>query len=183
MDRRWIAAFILVAATLQACAPSNEQPPRGASAELLALHAAASTPEGQYRLGQAYALDIVTPYDEERSLYWFRQAAQAGYAPAQYEMGGHFALSGMMEDDGQAAAWFRAAAEQGYPPAQAALGMRYAEGHLSGSPDPLEAYVRLRLAADGGEEVESLLHRLVEQLSAEDRALAQRIHRQREREY
>jgi uncharacterized protein len=60
---------------------------------------------------------------------WYREAAEQGYAPAQYKLG-------FMNENGQgaplsleaAAIWYRKAAEQGYAFGQYARGVLYEKG-------------------------------------------------------
>ena len=58
-----------------------------------------------------------------------RQAAEAGDAKAQYELGRRYAYGiGVPEDHKQSVHWFRKAAEQNYAPAQFYLGIWYRDG-------------------------------------------------------
>ena len=80
---------------------------------------------------------------------WFRQAAQRGFARAQYNLGVLYANGdGVPRDASQAAQWFRQAANQEDPKAQYNLGLLYAEG-VGVSQDYGEAYVWFTLAALG----------------------------------
>jgi hypothetical protein len=63
--------------------------------------------------------------DPKAAATLLRRAAEAGYAPAQYQMGWLY-LAGYQAvaiDEAEAVRWWRRAAEQGYPPAQARLGL------------------------------------------------------------
>ena len=56
--------------------------------------------------------------DYEQAVYWFRKAAEQGYAKGQYCLGECYLNGkGVKEDSQQAEQWFRKAAEQGYEPA------------------------------------------------------------------
>ena len=57
------------------------------------------------------------------------QAAEQGFAAAQYNLGLMYANGqGVHQDDAQAVQWYRKAAEQGYAQAQYNLGVRYDNG-------------------------------------------------------
>jgi TPR repeat protein len=79
-----------------------------------------------------------------------REAAEQGYAEAQFTLGGEYALGhGVPRDYGEAAKWYRKAAEQGYARAQFSLGFSYYFGH--GVPqDYGEAAKWYRKAAEQG---------------------------------
>jgi len=83
----------------------------------------------------------------------YRQAAEAGNARAQYQLGRAYSNGeGVAEDFAQAMKWFRLGADQGHPYAQNNLGWMYHNGR--GVPkDPQEAMKWYRLAADQGEDV------------------------------
>ena len=91
------------------------------------------------------------PRDIAEAVKWLRNAAEQGYAAAQYALGnacynGH----GVPKDGTEAVNWFRKAAEQGYAPAQRILGRMYCTG--DGVPkEPAEAVKWLRKAADQGD--------------------------------
>jgi len=58
--------------------------------------------------------------DETNALYWYRKAADQGYAPGQYNLGVMYRMGqgGVAKDEGTAVHWYRLAAEQGFAPAQ-----------------------------------------------------------------
>jgi hypothetical protein len=64
---------------------------------------------------------------------WTRQAAEQGYAEAQFNLGVFYALGrGVPQDSGQALVWYRKAAEQGHQEAQKSLAaMSQAGGGVS----------------------------------------------------
>jgi len=85
--------------------------------------------------------------DEAEAARWYRQAAEKGYAPAQYDLAVFYAVGrGVTLDAAQAITWYRRAAEQGDSLAQYNLGMRYFEGNGVGK-NLVEAYQWLSLAA------------------------------------
>jgi len=79
---------------------------------------------------------------------FYRKAADAGYAPAQYNLAYLYENGlGVERDPSKAAAWYRKAAEHGDPEAQNNLGTLYASGQ--GVPrDDAEAVRWYRLAAE-----------------------------------
>jgi class 3 adenylate cyclase len=79
-----------------------------------------------------------------------RQAAEQGFANAQYALGKAYRDGHHTPRDAKAAAaWFERAAEQGYAPAQRNAGLQYAEGR-GVAPDPARAAVWLTLAGQQG---------------------------------
>ncbi len=86
--------------------------------------------------------------DYSAAAQYYRKAAEAGYAPAQYNLAHLYENGlGVEHDLGQAAAWYRKAAEQGDPEAQNNLGTLYASGQGVPRSDT-EAVHWYRLAAD-----------------------------------
>ncbi len=72
-------------------------------------------------------------YDREfkytQAVYWYRKAAEQGFARAQANLGNCYWLGyGVKGDEVQAVSWWRKAAEQGDAYAQYRLGECYAEG-------------------------------------------------------
>jgi len=106
----------------------------------------------QLNLGLAYLNALGgLPTDETQAVYWFRKAAEQGYAEAQYRLGEAYAqgLGELPRDYTQALYWYRKAAEQGHPEAQYAVGTLYANGQ--GVPrNDTEAADWLRKAAEQG---------------------------------
>ena len=90
------------------------------------------------------------PEDDIQAAYWWRKAAEQGFAEAQFNLGNRYAKGeGVPEDDVQAAYWWRKAAEQGVAAAQFNLGNRYAKGE--GVPeDDVQAAYWWRKAAEQG---------------------------------
>jgi TPR repeat protein len=86
--------------------------------------------------------------DYSAAAQFYRKAADAGYAPAQYNLAHSYENGlGVERDLSQAAAWYRKAAEQGDPEAQNNLGTLYASGQGVPRSDA-EAVRWYRLAAD-----------------------------------
>ena len=91
--------------------------------------------------------------DEATTVRETRQAAEAGDADAQYNLGGRYVNGeGTPQDFGEAYRWYQLAAEQGHAMAQAVLGGMYflGRGILK---DDLEAVRWFRRAAEQGNEV------------------------------
>ena len=93
--------------------------------------------------GLGTAKDVVVAAD------WYRKAAAAGIASAQYNLGVFYQLgSGVPHDNGQALKYHRLAAEQGHSRAQNNLGTLYYTG-AGIARDPIEAWMWLTLATRG----------------------------------
>lgn len=88
--------------------------------------------EAQARLGELYAKGKnynFRPY-EEKSLAWYRKAAEQGHAGAQFAVGEACRNgSGTELDRVAAAGWYRKAAEQGHAEAQYRLALMYHDGN------------------------------------------------------
>lgn len=99
----------------------------------LAAMAASGNPEAQKLLGDKLEAEYQenNPDGYERSqhdneaLFWYKQAAEAGNAEAQYIMG---ELGYKEEDEKSALEWLTRAAKQGHPSAQLRLGYMYGYG-------------------------------------------------------
>ena len=109
--------------------------------------------EAQVRLGELYAKGKnynFRPY-EEKSLAWYRKAAEQGHAGAQFAVGEACRNGSGTELDRVAAAdWYRKAAEQGHAEAQYRLALMYHDG--DGVPRDKAEVIRLfRMAAEGGD--------------------------------
>ena len=82
-----------------------------------------------YRRGVQLAEGDGVEKDETAAAKFYREAAEAGFAPAQYALACLYAGGrGMKRDLKQAAFWYRKAADQGDPEAQNNLGALYAKG-------------------------------------------------------
>ena len=109
--------------------------------------------EAQARLGELYAKGKncnFRPY-EEKSLAWYRKAAEQGHAGAQFAVGEACRNgSGIPRDKDEALRWYRKAAEQGHAEAQYRLALMYHDG--DGVPMDKAEVIRLfRMAAKGGD--------------------------------
>ena len=109
--------------------------------------------EAQARLGELYAKGKncnFRPY-EEKSLAWYRKAAEQGHAGAQFAVGEACRNgSGTELDRVAAAGWYRKAAEQGHAEAQYRLALMCHDG--DGVPMDKAEVIRLfRMAAEGGD--------------------------------
>jgi TPR repeat protein len=86
----------------------------------------------QYALGKMYAYSGGHGHlesDPVEAMKWYRKAAEAGHAHAQYEFGRRCAKGeGVERNDEEAVKWFRAAAEQGDAKARYELGEAYRFG-------------------------------------------------------
>src|SRR5690606_26791536 len=108
--------------------------------------AALGEPEGVYRLA------LLAAGDDAERLVVARKAAEAGYAPAQYELAVHFLQGGGAPDAGagsQGVAWLTKAAGQGHARAQFDLAVVYRDGiHVPS--DDASFLLWLRQAAENG---------------------------------
>jgi len=78
----------------------------------------------------AFATLMVTGVakDAEQAVSWYRRAADAGDADAQFSLGGCYSQGdGVAKDAEQAVSWYRRAADAGDADAQFNLGVCYAE--------------------------------------------------------
>lgn len=107
-------------------------------------------PEEQYNLACKYQGGDGVPKDVEKAVYFFRNAAEQGYATAQLNLGiCYYKGQGVAKDLEQAAYWYRKAAEQGDAFAQRSLGYCYQYG-LRLSKDLEQAVYWYRKAAELG---------------------------------
>lgn len=88
----------------------------------------------------------------QEEIQWFFEAADQGYADAQYTLGWMFMQGeGLDQDLGQAFHWLRQAARQGHLQAQYHLGNLYIQGQGT-APDPKTAMYWYKKAAEQGHE-------------------------------
>ncbi len=144
-----------VEAALKACEECIEEEPE----ELRLLHQAGRVLrlhlERQYRLT---GRKPQYPNKQEREIIaGLKKAAEAGYAPAQFEFAyfcrSRFGVTGDDKSYTRAYDYYRKSAEQGYAPAQRHLGFRYSYGYtsgLTGKVDYEKALHWLSLAAKQG---------------------------------
>ena len=146
--RFWLSAGLLLLA-LQVGAVSDGQAPF--DRESLVSRAEAGDPWAQLNLGSAYDNGMAGfALDPVQAVTWYRLAAQAGLAEAQFNLAHCLATgSGTARNDVEALAWMRRAADQGLASAQYLAGVMYLEGIGTG-PDRQQAQAWLQRAADGG---------------------------------
>ena len=64
--------------------------------------------------------------DDAEAVRWYREAAEQGYAWAQYNLGRCYGLcKGVPQDDAEAVKWYRKAADQGHADAKLHLAINY----------------------------------------------------------
>ena len=91
--------------------------------------------------------------DYEEAAYWFRKAADQGYAAAQVTLGSMYEEGqGVAKDYKKAVYWYRKAANQGDEDAKTFLGVMYYKGQ-GVARDYKEAAYWFRKAADQGDEI------------------------------
>jgi TPR repeat protein len=113
---------------------------------------------------------------DSNSLESVQQKAEAGDAPAQYNLGYMYANGrGVPKDDREAVKWYRKAAEQGDAGAQYNLGGMYAKGE--GVPqDYILAYAWFNLAdLSGGDGAKISLNKLERKMTPEQISKAQEL--------
>ena len=87
------------------------------------------TRDASFSLGVVYATGMGVPADDQKAVYWYRQAAEQGHADAQFRLGAMYARGqGVPADDREAVFWYSKAAGQGHADAQFWLGRSYANG-------------------------------------------------------
>jgi len=134
----------------------------------------------QYNIGCYYywGLEgVATNYTE--AVKWFQQAADQGYAKAQYHLGGCYLIGeGVSKNFAAAVKWYRKAAEQGDSMAQVNLGLRYYTGE--GVPkDYVQAYKWLNLAAgQRNEDAKRFLNLVENSMTTEQIAEGQQLARE-----
>jgi len=106
----------------------------------------ADTQEQQFQQG----FEATIKQDDFEAVKWYRQAAEQGYAQAQYNLGVmYYNGRGVKQDDFEAVKWYRKAAEQGDADAQANLGSAYGAGR-GVRQDYAEAVKWVKKAAENG---------------------------------
>src|SRR5207237_606106 len=134
---------------------------------------------GQSNLALMYQEGEGVPKDAAQAAFWYRKAAEQGYATAQASLGGMYQEGkGVPKDAGKAAFWYRKAAEQGDPFGQVLLGFMYSDGE--GVPkDVVMAYLWHNLAAAQGNRSAKNAREAVEKLMTREQiAEAQRLTRE-----
>src|SRR5262245_2221402 len=119
--------------------------------------ATANDPAAETALASCYDLGRHVQPDGKQSIHWLTEAANQGYAPAQYELGRIYLYGrGVPADYNKALMWERKAAEQGGPRAQRDLAFMYERG-FGVQADPAQAAEWNRKAAVQGN-AEAQLH-------------------------
>lgn len=87
-------------------------------------------PEAMYYLGECYRCGAGVEYDSNKGVEWIKRAADAGYAPAQYELGiRDWARTNLTcEERNKVTELMNLSAEQGYLPAIWNMGLNYEMG-------------------------------------------------------
>ncbi|MBR0168943.1 MAG: sel1 repeat family protein, partial [Synergistaceae bacterium] len=76
----------------------------------------------QYNLGVEYDNGEGVRQEKAEAAYWYRKAADQGYASAQYNLGAmYYNGEGVRQDKSEGISWIRKAARQGFELAQSAL--------------------------------------------------------------
>ncbi len=129
----------------------------------------------QYRLGTLYERGRGVPTDGAKALHWYQAAAQAGNRKAMHNLAVAYAQgTGVSKDFAEAARWFSKAAALGLADSQFNLAVLYERG-LGVPQSLLDAYKWYAIAAAQGDtESKSRIDAIATQLSADDRAAAQR---------
>jgi localization factor PodJL len=145
------------------------------AAKWLDRAAVAGLPLAQYRLGTLYERGRGVAADPVKSVHWYTLAAQAGNRKAMHNLAVAYASgTGAPKNMAEAARWFSKAAALGLSDSQFNLAVLYERGF--GVPQSLvDAYKWYAIAATSGDtESKARIDALATQLSAEDRAAAQR---------
>ena len=155
-----IRGLVLLLSSLCASGLVADTPPVSA-ADLIA-RAQAGSAWDQLNLGAAYDHGRAGfPLDPVRAVAWYRRAAEAGLAEAQFNLAHCLATgNGTPRDDAEALAWMLKAAEQDLASAQYLVGVMLLEG-IGGDADRGRAVRWLeRAALNGNSDAASLLERL-----------------------
>ena len=96
-----------------------------------------------------YRMGAATKADYEQAVFWYRQAAEAGYATAMFSLCCMYAAGDEVEPDlDEALSWQIAAAEAGHIDAQYGLGMQYEHGNEQIKQDGEQAFYWYLQAAE-----------------------------------
>ena len=145
------------------------------AAKWLERAAIAGQPVAQYRLGTLYERGRGVAADPVKSAHWYTLAAQAGNRKAMHNLAVAYASgTGVTKNMAEAARWFAKAAALGLSDSQFNLAVLYERG-LGVPQSLLDAYKWYAIAATSGDtESKARIDALATQLSADDRAAAQR---------
>ena len=121
----YLTTVLLFSTTFSACNNGNEDLPQAPVFEIVQVE----SPAELNQRGADYFHGNDVEQSDELAVYWYRQAAEQGYALAQDNLGWMYGMGrGVARDDTQAVYWFRRAAEQGHANAQSNLGSMYELG-------------------------------------------------------
>ena len=145
-----VSALLLALAAATASANQNPNLSSGAD-QLPADILQVSQPMQQYVLGYSYEKGLYRELDYTKAAYWYQQAANQGFARAQYRLALLYMLGHLKVRDAVLAEHlFRSAAMQGYSPAQFDL----AAYHMGLNPDQqkdlVESYAWFSIVAENG---------------------------------
>lgn len=103
------------------------------------------------RLAEHSFLVGISP-DPSKAIFWYRKAADQGYAEAEIFLSLSYADGkGVPRDDAQVVRWMRRAAEHGSADGQWMLGRMFDKGYNGVVRDDVQAVRWYRAAADGGQ--------------------------------
>jgi len=144
-------------------------------AKWLQKAAAQNEPVAAYRMGTLYERGKGVTADAAKATHWYQIAAQAGNRKAMHNLAVAYAQgSGTQKNFAEAARWFSKAAALGLSDSQFNLAVLYERG-LGVPQSLLDAYKWYAIAAaQGDNESKTRIDALATQLSADDRAAAQR---------
>ncbi len=118
-------------------------------------------PEGMFFMGVMYAEGKGVERDPARAFALYSQAAEKGFAPAQYNLANQYATGeGVDQDLGKAEHWWTQAAERGLLPAQLNLGNMYYHGATGEKNIALAKKWLTLAAAQGSAEAKQTLAKL-----------------------
>ncbi|MEM7072770.1 MAG: tetratricopeptide repeat protein [Pseudomonadota bacterium] len=141
-----------------------------------ALHTNSSTenPQTWFERGLQYEKGDGVEQDYDQAVYWYRKAAEQGFAIAQSNLGWMYEVEkGVVRNYAQAPHWYRKAAKQGNALAQNNLGLMYDQGRGVVKSDQT-AYLWFALAAaHGNESAQKTISILERRMSQADIAEAQ----------
>ena len=122
----------------------------GAALKELRPLAEENLPEAQFYLGVMYAKGRGVPQDFQKSVHWYRLAADQGFSKAMSNLGRMYSKGyGVPKDYAQAIHWYEEAAQQQLPEAQYNLGVMYKEGQ-GVARDLVQAHMWFNLATSQG---------------------------------
>lgn len=152
----------------------------GADGEMTTLESAAHSGDvsAQERLAAHYFVGDGVPFDQEKAVYWYRQAAAQNSRYGFYQLGSSYEFGhGVAPDVHVAARYYEQAARLNSGHAQGALARLYASGAL-GEKDYLQSHVWQILSARHGFMIGHVDYRAAENLNAAQIALAEAAARQ-----